>query len=310
VPVAIDVRDLWPEVFVDLAPRWLRGPTELALSPLFAEFRAVCREARAIVGTTDEYIAYACKHADRRAKAWDQSFPLGYRRSQCTTSALEAADAFWNQLGITADSNRFTCCYFGNMGRHCTLDTVIAAAKKLAHDGIPMRFLFCGTGDKLPHYRKLAAGCDSIHFPGWIDAAQIQSLMARCSVGLAPYISNTNFQNNIPNKPIEYLSAGLPIVSSLGGVLQRLIDQHHCGATYDNSNVQQLTSILSQLAQNPDQLHRMSTNARQLYQEKFDADLVYTQMANHLEQLARSRVTTKPHFPLTASPSGVPTSTG
>ena len=224
-------------------------------------------------------------------------------------AALEAADAFWNQLGITHDANRITCCYFGSMGRHCTLETVIAAAKKLEHCDTPMRFVFCGTGDKLPHYRKLADGCGSIHFPGWIDAAQIQSLMARSSVGLAPYISNTNFQKNIPNKPIEYLSAGLPIVSSLSGVLQRLIDRHQCGATYDNANVQQLTSILSRLAKDPDQLRRMSENALQLYQEKFDADLVYAHMADHLEQLARARVASKPHFRLTTTPSSLPSST-
>jgi glycosyltransferase involved in cell wall biosynthesis len=182
------------------------------------------------------------------------------------------------------------------MGRHCTLETVLHAARAIDRQDVPMRFVLCGTGDKLSHYRKLAKGCRSVLFPGWMDAAQIQTLMARSSVGLAPYVCNANFRNNIPNKPIEYLSAGLPIVSSLDGVLKQLIDRHHCGVTYENDNVQALTRVLLNLNHNPDHLRRMSDNARQLYQKQFDATIVYPQMADHLECVARGPVIPNPHY--------------
>ncbi|HTQ40709.1 MAG TPA: glycosyltransferase family 4 protein [Pirellulales bacterium] len=289
VPVALDIRDLWPDIFVDLAPRWLHGATKFALAPMFARLRNVCRRAQAILGTTNEYIDYVLAKVGRTARSWDRAFPLGYRRGRNSEAAIEAADSFWNRQGVARSAPEFICCYFGNMGRHCTLETVLLAAQAIERRGFRMRFVLCGMGDKLPRYRALAQGCGSVVFPGWIDAAQIEALMARCSVGLAPYVSNTNFQNNIPNKPIEYLSAGLPIVSSLQGVLERLITQHDCGATYDAGNVEQLTTLLLNLVQNPGHVRRMSDNARRLYQEKFDAQKVYGQMADHLERLTSVR---------------------
>jgi glycosyltransferase involved in cell wall biosynthesis len=287
VPVAIDIRDLWPEVFVDLSPKWLHAPTRLALTPLFAELNTVCRQAQGIVGTTQQYIDWTLQHANRLASTWDQPFPLGYRSAQSSKADLQSADAFWNQQGIAAESQELTCCYFGTMGRHCTLETVLNAARVLQHNGSRVRFVLCGAGDKLPHYRQIAQGCASVIFPGWVDAAQIQALMNRSSVGLAPYLSNTNYRQNIPNKPIEYLSAGLPIVSSLQGVVQNVIDQHDCGVTYANNDVQGLAAILGNLANTPDRVRDMSRNAHHLYQRQFNADVVYGGMADYLESLAQ-----------------------
>jgi glycosyltransferase involved in cell wall biosynthesis len=286
VPVAIDIRDLWPQVFVDHFPSRLHNIARLTLSPLFAEFRMVCQKAGMIFGTTDEYISRALESCDRRIGDFNRAFPLGYRRFSCTDSAARESDSFWKQHGVPQKSAGFTCCYFGNMGRHSTLETVIAAARTIQERGIQMRFVLCGTGDKLAHYRALADGCPAIVFPGWIDAAQISSLMSRSSVGLAPYISNTNFRNNIPNKPIEYLSAGLPIVSSLEGVLERLLADHKCGVTYKNDESTELASLLTRLMRAPGEVEQMSQRAHALFNDRFDAEIVYEKMADHLEHVS------------------------
>ena len=52
------------------------------------------------------------------------------------------------------------------------------------------------------------------YFPGWVDAAKIFVLMRRSAVGLDPLPDRYDFLATINNKAIEYMSAGLPVISS------------------------------------------------------------------------------------------------
>ena len=125
--------------------------------------------------------------------------------------------------------------------------------------------------------------------PGWVNAAQIWQLMRLSSVGLTPYVSNKNYIHNLTNKPIEYLSAGLPVISSLQGVLARLLAEHDCGVTYGNRDVHQLSLALQSLAGDRQRWRSMSQQATRLYREQFVAEHVYTQMQDYLVDLADGR---------------------
>jgi glycosyltransferase involved in cell wall biosynthesis len=106
--------------------------------------------------------------------------------------------------------------------------------------------------------------------------------MRLSEVGLAPYIDKPNFTMNLPNKPVEYLSAGLPVVSSLSGVLANLISENRCGITYKAESPDSLAEALVRLYDDRDALEVMSRNALALYQRSFVAERVYGQMIGHL----------------------------
>jgi glycosyltransferase involved in cell wall biosynthesis len=110
--------------------------------------------------------------------------------------------------------------------------------------------------------------------------------MKMSSVGLAPYYSNRGFVTNIPNKPIEYLSAGLPVVSSLQGVLKTLLDDNKCGVTYQNGDVEGLTKVLLALYDGHEVLNELSRNAYRLFEERFSSEKVYGDMCDYLVKIA------------------------
>jgi hypothetical protein len=111
-------------------------------------------------------------------------------------------------------------------------------------------------------------------------------LLRIASAGLAPYRPSLNYTNNLPNKPIEYLSAGLPILSSLDGTLRSLLEMHGCGVTYKGAD--DLVSSLKSLREAPGRVAAMSAAATSLYRKEFIADNVYGAMADHLEVLAKA----------------------
>lgn len=285
VPVLVDIRDLWPDALVESVAPWARVFARLLLAPMYRAAGKACRDATGIIGVTQEFMEWGLSHAKREAREADAVFPMGYVEKKPDESLVACADEFWNQQGIFSGRGDFVCCFFGSMGQQFDLETVVQAALLLEGQHRRIRFVLCGKGEKLEHYRKIAQRAESVVFPGWVGAAEIWTLMRRADVGLAPYRSTSNFRGNLPNKPIEYMSAGLPVVTGVDGVLRRLIERFRCGRCYSNGDPRSLADELCQLYDCPEHVKVASENAYRLYRDRFVAEDVYARMIDHLERL-------------------------
>ena len=295
VPVVLDVRDTWPDAIAHLAPRPARPLARLLLNRMERSLNRACRAATAICGISDGLVRWGLSHSGRQRRALDRSFPMAYRRRSPEPAALAEAKQYWSRHGLRQGSGEFVVCFFGTIGRHFEFDVVIRAARILDAQRRPVRIVMCGEGPQLQACRRRSAGCPSIQFPGWVDAPRIWTLMQMSSAGLAPYVSTPDFMMSVPNKPIEYLSAGLPIISSLQGTLRRLLALHACGLTYPNRDAEALARAVSQLHDSPESRQRMSARAASLYERHFVAENVYADMQFHLQTiLEASRGATLP----------------
>lgn len=285
IPVIVDVRDLWPEVFLELVPRWARPSFSMILSPMWRQARAACRGAFAITGNAPQFVEWGLTMALRSGTPLDRAFPHGYAATQPDAAKITEAHAFWAMHDVRQEDDAFIVCFFGAIGPQSELDTVITAARLLERRGRRFKFVLCGKGDHLESLRRKSANVRSILFPGWIGAAEIWTLMRMSKVGLAAYRSNANYITNMPNKPIEYLSAGLPVVSSLKGYLERFLADHSCGVTYPNEDAEALAEVLTELDDNRARLAVMSDNAHRVFSQMFDADKVYGEMIAYLQDV-------------------------
>lgn len=288
VPVVLDMRDMWPDIFLEVLTPFKKRWAKLAIYPAIRMIRKACLNATAIVGITPAFVEWGLTYAKRDKTRFDIDFPLAQSEKIPDNNAIQAADIFWSKQGITQNDGYFTICFFGTMSDKIELGTVIEAALQLEDQGFPIRFVLCGNGDNYERYQAKAVNCKNVIFPGWIGAAEILSLMRISDVGLAPYRSRKDFIASIPTKAVELLSAGLPIVSSLKGSLEELLEVHQCGITYENNDVNGLVNIARDLYSNCDKLQNMAINATALYKQKFIAENVYAEMVKHLETIVPS----------------------
>lgn len=284
IPVVIDIRDLWPDIFIEMVPKWMIWIANVVLQPAFKKVQVACSRATAIFGITPAFVEWGLEYAKREKNCLDRDFPLAYSEEIPDQNRKNNAERFWRELGLFADS-QFIICFFGNMSDNVLqLEPIIEAATRLwERNEYEFKFVLCGNGSSYNRYQKLASDCKSIIMPGRVGASEIWTLMRLSSVGILPYQSREDFMKSYPNKSIEYLSAGLPIVSSLKGLLQELLENNNCGITYENGNAKQLTEILMRLYEEPETLKTMSENALSLYKERFVAEKVYSDMIEHLE---------------------------
>ena len=290
VPVVLDIRDLWPDFMFTLVPTWARPFASGFLWPMARIVRHACMQATAICGISQSFVEWGVDHADRSLNALDREFPLGYAPNALTDDDKMKAEIFWDEQGIGTRENEFIACYFGMMGDCDDMKIVIEAAKKIQNNSRRLRFVLCGTGDNFKFYKQLAYGCDNVHMPGWVGRAEILTLLKRSSTGLVPIFSHSNDHtlNAVPNKSIEYLSSGLPILSSLKGNLEDLLSTYNCGFTFESGNADQLVSKLFDLYDRHDLWETMSTNASTLFKDKFIANKVFSSMIGYLKEVKRS----------------------
>lgn len=291
IPVVLDIQDMWPDVFIDLAPHWGRPMAKGMVWPMYAMLAKCCRQATAITGMSPGFVDWGLSYARRPRTPWDRHFPFGYVRRQPPDPGIESATKYWAGLGLRRESAGFVVCFLGTIGRQFDLETVIQAAIRLKQQSARVKFVLCGDGDKLSHYRRMASGCDTVLFPGRVGFAELWTLMRLASVGLAPYRPTANFMCNMPNKMAEYLSAGLPVISSLpDGYADGLLKQHGCGMSYASGDAGGLVALIESLRRDPGMRAAMSSKALHLYEEQFNAEKVYGDMSAYFETITANAV--------------------
>jgi glycosyltransferase involved in cell wall biosynthesis len=269
IPYITDIRDFWPDDFVDLAPVFLRPLVRLLLNGMYRKMRKVCVNAAGIVGIAQNCVDYGLKFAGRKAGENDRVIPHGYRKISQTDDALIEADKFWLNLGVKKE--KFIISFIGTLGLFFDIKTVIKVARELQH--LPIQFVIAGEGSQLVTYKDLSKDLNNIIYPGWINVPQIASLLNQTKVGLAPYRRHSKM--SLPNKPFEYMAYGLPIISSIERDLKGYLEEYDAGISYQADSVEQLRSAVLTYLKSSEKCRISGENASLLFISNFETDIIF-----------------------------------
>lgn len=285
IPVLIDVRDLWPDIFVQYLPKIARPLGHLLVKPLIRDTSKAFRNCAGIIGTSEQYLTFGLSYAERTRGARDAVFPLGYARQEAESADLESASAKLVEMGV--DPKKTICWFVGSFGATYDLAPVIEVARRIERSHRNVQFVFSGDGERFEEWSNDAAGLENVMFTGWLNADGLASLSRSAKVGLAAY--GQGAPQSLPNKIFEYLSAGLPIVTSLGGECKALLDAYDCGATYVPGDSASLLAALTPYLEDETRRSHCGANASRLFQNQFRSEAIYARMADFLEEVARQR---------------------
>jgi glycosyltransferase involved in cell wall biosynthesis len=277
IPIVIDVRDLWPEIFLDVLPTGLKFFGKFLLKDYFNKAKYIFRNTDFITSMTEEFLEYGLKYAKRANKNNERSFPFGYPDVNLNKKKEKI---ILKNLNINFD--KFTICYFGTIGKQFDFQPLIEVAKK-QND---IQFIICGNGNEFESLKIKTKNLKNFILPGWVTQDEIWTIMKHSKVAIAPYIYKENFLKNLTNKPIEYLAGGLPILSSIDGVLGNILKDNQCGFVYDNSD--DLYKYIIKLKDEHSLRKNMSNNAKKLFEERFSANKVYGEMIEYLENIVKN----------------------
>ena len=285
IPVLIDIRDLWPDHYLTLVPKPLRGLLRLALFTEFRRARCLLREATGITAISKTYLNWGLRNAGRERQETDGIFPMSYPSTLTSSNAMliTRREELASQYGLRPD--HLVVTFVGTFVSSFDLETVIEAGRTLESSGQSgVRIVLVGDGGDGPRLRAQAQGLGNVIFTGWFDQASIVAMLGLSSVGLAPYRDDASM--SLPNKPYEYMAAGLPLLSSLRGELEELIHAEGIGLQYRAGGVASLVDRIRWLATNPEARREMGERSHNLFSERFAAEITYPGLVDHLEWVA------------------------
>ncbi|MBF0544810.1 MAG: glycosyltransferase [Candidatus Riflebacteria bacterium] len=252
------------------------------MSPFFFLTKKAFEQATAIFGITDGYLNWGLNYAGRKKNDWDGVFPLSYPDSKFDGNARKIETENLRKLGVNPEKK--IVWFVGTFGKTYDLLTVIKAAKDLEKKRSDIQFVLSGNGENFQFLKENCQGLNSLVFTNWINSDQIQSMMRLATVAIAPYVKGA--PQALPNKYMEYFSAGLPIVSNLPGETELFLKTNEAGLTYEAGNAQSLIDKLNDILSDEAPRIKMGENARQIFDKFFNPNMVFPGIISRLEKIA------------------------
>jgi glycosyltransferase involved in cell wall biosynthesis len=285
LPFIVDIRDLWPDIFLDrFKSIGLYAVGKLVLALDFARLTFLLNNADSLVAVSKGYLKWGLDKIGRPERSFDKVFYHGYKKRNAKNQVHEdESSSVPDWLKGREEQKIFL--FIGTFGVSYELELILDAAEHLEKSiKSNICFVLAGTGENFDLINKKAAGLQNVVLPGWIGQKEINAVLNRSYAGLVPCIS---VENTMPNKPFEYLSAGLPLINSLEGEMAKLLDQHVFGLNFLPGDLDGLCQCIKRLA-GDERLHdAMSKNALEFFERYGDADKIYNEYAEHIERIVK-----------------------
>lgn len=281
VPVIIDIRDLWPDIFERIFPKSLKFLSKAVLFPLKNSTRKIMSAAAGIVGKEDRSLQWGCSYANRTVTNTDKRIFIGGSRPIMSKDKLSESLEWWGALGIVKEN--WNICFFSTLStKSLDLETVIGAVHILGEKYPKINLIIGGKGDGEDYYRALAAGMPNVHFAGWLNQEQMNSLMVISKCGVYCLKNTEDFKDTFTNKAVQYLSGGLPLVNSLSGFSKGFIESNKIGMNYKEGSEDSCVHAIETMYLDEECRKRMAEAAIGVFENYFEETVVNSQFENYL----------------------------
>lgn len=300
VPLLIDIRDQYPDLYWEMSAPLIRTAVRSAchLTGHVRKARACLSQATAITANGEGALEWALLGANRPRKPIDRVIHMTYPDPK---DHKDLDFTTWlKSVGIEKED--VIAIYCGAIGNTFDWESVVGAAK-LLKDCPQFKIAVCGSGPNELVLRKAASETKNLLVLGWLEKDHLRALQSRASMSLAPYRATSNFVRGIPNKPVESLAWGLPLITSIsGGELSEWIEGFQAGITFRAGDFQALAMAIRNLLNDPENRERMARNARTLYEEHLHPEGINEAWVSLIEEIAGDRAPKKGQDPRIPQP--------
>jgi glycosyltransferase involved in cell wall biosynthesis len=254
-----DFRDLWPELFVHAFPARLKALGKLLIQPLVWTRRWSLKNTDAYVAVTQEYLDFGLAIApELRARP----NAVVYCASDPYQPAKERVEPGKLAAMTKTEMAEVWLVYAGTLGNNYDIRSVLRAFELAAAKAPFLRLKIAGDGPLRPLVLEAAErNPEVVSYLGALNKDELWSLLEQADIGLLPYAGFSTV--SVPAKTFDYLAAGLPIINSLPGEVDRIIKTNDIGRRYESGNVDDLVNAMLELAGDRDKLDAMRGRASQ-----------------------------------------------
>lgn len=278
VPMIFEVRDLWPEVPIQMGV--IKNFLLIKLLRWFEVF--IYRHSNHIIALSPGMVKGVLATGVARNKV--TMIP-----NYCNLNFFKPKKSNINDLEKLEYNNNPIIAYCGAISYANNLELIIYAAEKLQEMSNQVIFVIAGEGmlksklEKLAKVKKLK----NVIFLGKINKYEVVELYRKAIACLVLFKNLPILSTNSPNKFFDAISTGKPIITNMSGWIGELVENNKIGFSLENDNPQAIVEAIEKLINmNKNQLEEMGKNARKLAVEKFNSG----DMTDKLEMIFKKAI--------------------
>lgn len=278
-PLVLWVQDVWPDVLVStgfVKSRWILGAVGCVVRYIYRASNLIWIQSEAFRGSVERW---ARKKEGIHFCPNSAEDPLDVANIS-RTPGLESAIA-----------ESFSVVFAGNIGTAQSCETIVAAAKRLAHvSGI--RFFLIGDGSMAEAIRQRVEKDQlaNVIMTGRVPADAMAAIYSVSSVLLLTLRADPALSSTIPSKLQSYFAAGKPVVACSNGEAARIVDIAKAGAVCPAGDGEALAATVLKLYElSPEQRQLLGNNGRAYFDAHFRLHRRVGEMVSHFKQLLTPR---------------------
>lgn len=272
-PFVFEVRDLWPEVPIQMGG--LNNSILQYLARLFE--KTIYQNASKVISLSPgmeegvlKYINSSKSIVIPNMAKIDEFFPREKNIDLCL------------KLGLRKET--FKLIHFGSLGLANDAITIVNSAILLKDDP-DIEFVFLGGGATEGELKKIIEENDlkNVKFLGAYPMKQTSEIVNLCDVSMVSFKNLPILYTNSPNKLFDSLSAGKPIIVNSAGWTKQLVEENQCGYYVNPNEPNELVEKLQILKTRRELSQKMGQNSRFLAEVKFDKSILCKKFVNCIE---------------------------
>ncbi len=259
IPFIMEVRDLWPAIFVELGVlrnrrmiRWL----EMIEMTLY-------RLSTRVVTVTEAF----------RRNLIERGIPA----EKVHTIPNGADTNYWQPVSHSAElrkkigvNNDFVVLYIGAHGISQSLGRILETAVRLK-DRSDIRFVFVGEGAEKDELVSKACnmGLQNVIFHDPVDKEGVREFYSIADVCLVPLRNIPLFNTFIPSKMFEIMSMERPMVASVGGEAADILKKSQAAMVVNPEDSQAIANAILSLYADKNHRTTMGSNGRRFVMDNY-----------------------------------------
>lgn len=260
LPIAVKLKRRGKLVIFDAhedLPKQLMGKpylhplARIVLSKVIAIYeRWVCPKLDVVIGATPiiaEKFSRFCKRSENI-----NNFPLLNELSCATVERVKSGEV----------------AYVGGISEIRGIKPLVKSLGKVK--GVRLNLVGNFGSKKLEEEVKSFHEFNAVNELGFRSREEVAEILARSRVGIVTFLASPNHIDAQPNKMFEYMSAGLPIVTSNFPLWKGIVEGNDCGICVDPENIEELAKAIQHLNDKSVEAQRLGENGRRAVEEKYN----------------------------------------
>lgn len=105
---------------------------------------------------------------------------------------------------------------------------------------------------------------------GFLERSEVREVLGRSCAGTVTFLASPNHIDAQPNKMFEYMSAGLPIITSDFPLWREIVEGNKCGICVEPTDTAAIGAAIQYIVDNPNEAREMGQRGRRAVVEKYN----------------------------------------